>query len=66
MASTQTTKWPDMTVDNRAMALAKTALGWDAMDAATQMKNLSTLAGRAQDFKVALQGGVENALLTAK
>lgn len=66
MANNGTTRWPDMTVDNRAMELAKTALGWAAMDAATQMKNLSTLAGRAQDFKAALQGGVENALLTSK
>jgi hypothetical protein len=58
MANNGTTRWPDMTVDNRAMELAKTALGWDDMDADTQMKNLSTLAVRAQQFKVALEGGI--------
>jgi hypothetical protein len=62
MANNGTTRWPDMTVDNRAMELAKTALGWADMDAAAQMQNLSTLAARAQQFKVALQGGVDVAL----
>lgn len=47
-------QWPDMTKDNRAMELAKVALGWASMDTATQMGSLSRLALRAQEIKETL------------
>lgn len=47
-------QWPDLSKDQRAMELAKVAMGWADMDTAQQMANLSALARRAQEFKEAL------------
>lgn len=43
-------QWPDLTKDQRAMELAKIAVGWAEMQPDEQMERLAELVRRARDI----------------
>jgi hypothetical protein len=47
-------QWPNMSKDQRAMELAKTAIGWDKMTPEEQTQAVGYLAKLANEFKEAL------------
>lgn len=49
-------KWPNLSIDQKAIELAKTAMGWEKMTADQQMCHASELAQKAQTYKIALKG----------
>lgn len=46
--------WPDLSKDQRAIELAKTAMGWDALTTEQKMDRSRELAQRAQQIKETL------------
>lgn len=54
MDSTQQVKWPDLSKDQRAVELAKTAMGWEQMSTEQRMDGARYLAKLAQEFKESL------------
>lgn len=47
--------WPDLSIDRRAMELAKTAVGWDSMTPEQQTEATHYLLKLAQEFKEGLK-----------
>lgn len=54
MNSEQKINWPDLSKDQRATELAKTAMGWDDLTIEDQMDSSRKLIQLAQQFKVQL------------
>jgi hypothetical protein len=52
--NTNQVKWPSLSKDQRALALAKIAMGWDVMSAEEQMDAARYLVKLAQEFKESL------------
>jgi hypothetical protein len=48
--------WPNLSKDQRALELAKIAIGWSEMRAEQQMDASSYLLKLAQEFKCSLMG----------
>lgn len=51
---TQNVKWPDLSKNQRAAELAKTAIGWADMTAEQQMDNLQAMIVRAAEIEKTL------------
>lgn len=52
---TQTNRfWPNLTKEQRALELAKTALGWNELSPAEQIRHASELIERAQQIEAVL------------
>jgi hypothetical protein len=51
MDSKQQIKWPDLSKDQRAIELAKTAMGWNEMTSEQQMDASRYLIKLADEFK---------------
>ena len=47
----QQIKWPDLSIDQKAVELAKTAMGWDDLTIEDQMDSARKLAQLAQIYK---------------
>lgn len=54
MQTGQQLKWPDLSKDQKAIELAKTAMGWDDLTIEDQMDSSRKLIELAQIYKVKL------------
>jgi len=54
MNSTPKANWPDLSKDQRAFELAKTAMGWNDLTAAEQMGRSEELVTKTQTYKESL------------